>query len=79
MNELYTTELPRWKRLSAEDVRGVKLVTPFRDETRKITTAKWKMKYGWHHGNLVMSYLFRLDGRSVRYMKRVKIIECCEL
>jgi hypothetical protein len=77
--KLYITELPRWMRLTLEDVRGVTYLVPFRDETRKTTTAKWRMKRLWHHGNLRISVLFRLDGRSIRYMKRVKVIECCEL
>lgn len=77
--ELYTTELVRWKRLPLEDALGNAYLVPFIDETRKVTTAKWRMKNLWHHGDLKISVIFRLDGRSVRYMKRVKIIEGCEL
>lgn len=76
---LYITELPRWKRLPIDDALGTAYLIPFIDETQKLTTAKWRMKSLWHHGELKISVLFRLDGRSVRYMKRVKIIECCEL
>ena len=77
--ELYTTELVRWKRMPIEDVLGVRICIPFVDEMRKFTTAKWRMKEGWYKGGKATHYLFRLDGRSVRHMKRVKIIEACEL
>jgi len=77
--ELHTTELPRWVRLPLETVRGKAYLVPFRDETGKTTTARWVMKKIWHHGDLKLEVIFRLDGRSVRYMKRVRIIECCEL
>jgi len=77
--ELYTTELFRWKRLPIDEVMGVRISVPFIDETHKYTTAKWRMKEGWYSGGKAIYYLFRLDGRSVRHMKRVKIIEGCEL
>ncbi len=77
--ELHITVLPRWVRVSLERASGSTYLVPFVDETRKLTTAKYRMKNLWHHGDLKISVLFRLDGRSVRHMKRVKIIEACEL
>lgn len=52
------------------------ICVPFMDENLKHTTAKYKaigVDKGGHSD--VMIYVWKLDGRSVRYMKRVKIIE----
>lgn len=53
-----------------------KLRYPFRDEYGKLTVAKYKL-VGIIEGNIkdLNNYVFRLDARSVRYMRRVKIIE----
>lgn len=80
-NILYHTRLPRWIAVASSDSRLMtsSLGKSFRDERRKITTAKWKFRYGWHISYEPHMYLFRLDGRSVRYMRRVEIVDCCLL
>jgi hypothetical protein len=75
-NILFITFLPRWLRVKDEPP-GVKIVHLYRDEYRKVTSAKWKLKHIWSHGNGTFSYLYRLDGRSIRYMRRVVVIDCC--
>ena len=79
LNSLYTTELPRWKKFRAKQVRSTVWSVPFIDEHGKLTTARWKFKEGWYVNREPVYYMYRLDGRSIRYMRRVKIIDCCEL
>ena len=72
--ELKTTELHRY--LQSGECRSRKLLFNFKDEFGKITIAKYYLV--WVFTSKVKeldNYIWRLDGRSVRYMKRVKIIE----
>jgi hypothetical protein len=73
---LKTTELHRWLIKGPDFNITPKLRFPFRDETSKITIVKYILK-GVIGSNLINceNYLYRLDARSIRYMRRVKIIE----
>jgi len=52
------------------------IIKPFRDETGKITTVKYRLIGGFGgKGRDDRKYIWRLDARSIRYMKRAKIIE----
>jgi len=55
---------------------GSTLCYPYRDETRKITVAKYRLiKILYHHIEDLKNWVYRLDARSIRYMRRVSIIE----
>jgi hypothetical protein len=73
---LKTTKLFRWLIKGPDSNITPKLLVPFVDETGKLTVARYVLK-SIIHSNLIGcdNYLYRLDARSVRYMKRVKIIE----
>ena len=68
------TELYRY--IQSAEFKGRKIVFNFRDEFGKITVAKYKL-VEILESNIsdLYNYILRLDGRSVRYMRRVKIIE----
>ena len=51
---------------------GKRLRVPFRDEYGKTTVARYKIVEAHC---LSHSYIAKLDGRSIRYMRRAKIIE----
>lgn len=72
--ELYTTRVFRY--LQSGAFHGKKLIIPYRDEYGKITVAKYKLiKIIEHHVKECNNYLWKLDGRSIRYMRRVKVVE----
>ena len=55
---------------------GKYLRLSFIDETRKITVAKYKLvKILESNLNDLSNWVYRLDARSIRYMKRCSIIE----
>lgn len=70
----YTIEMFRY--LQSGEFHGKKLTIPFRDRYGKTTVAKYKLvDIIEHHVKERNNYIWRLDGRSIRYMQRVKIIE----
>lgn len=73
MADLHTTHICR--HLQSTECYP-KLRFPFRDETGKITVAKYKL-VGLLKGRIegLDNYVYRLDARSVRYMKRVVVVE----
>jgi len=73
--DLYTIEFYRFIR-TLKPKEGKKIVQTFRDELGKITVAKWELKNSilLQPGHL-WSYQYRLDARSIRYMKRAVIYE----
>lgn len=74
MNCLKTTELCRY--IQSAELKGTEIRFPFRDEIGKTTVAKYKLVEILESNiSVLYNYIWRLDGRSVRHMKRVKIIE----
>lgn len=78
--DLKTTLIPRYIRFRLGQYLRPFFTNTFMDETSKQTKARWKADHVWRRpGTLEVHVLYKLDARSVRYMKRVKIVECCEL
>jgi len=67
---LYEIEFIRWVAVPI-DHPWMKRI-PFRDETGKYTVAKWRLK---DYRPVTKIGIFRLDARSIRYMRRTKIRE----
>lgn len=65
-----------YRYIQSGEPKGAILHFLIRDETGKCTIAKYKLvKVLETNIKDLYNYVWRLDGRSIRYMKRVKIIE----
>ena len=74
---LKTIKLYRY--LQSGEFHGKKLVFNFRGEVGKLTIAKYKLiKILKSNVKNSDNYLWKLDARSIRYMRRVRIIENLE-
>lgn len=76
-SKFYKTHFYRF--IQTPERRGAKLVQTFIDETGKLT----KVRYGLigiskNNKTQLITYNWRLDARSIRYMKRKAIIENVE-
>jgi len=63
-----------YRYLQSADCHGMKITFSFIDEYGKITVAKYK-SVGMIKGHLSDNFVWKLDGRSIRYMRRKRIIE----
>ncbi len=71
---LYRTKLYRY--LQSAERPGRKLRYSFMDEYGKITNAKYILKEVINSNvKDILNFVWRLDARSIRYMRRVRIIE----
>ena len=70
----YRTHLYRY--IQSTEKPGRYIIQSYRDEFRKITLARWKL-IGIMKGKIkdFDNYIWKLDGRSVRYMRNKIIIE----
>lgn len=74
MKNLKTISLYRY--LQSKEFYGKKLLFNFRDEAGKLTVAKYKLiKVLKSNVKNSDNYFWKLDGRSIRYMKRVEVVE----
>jgi len=71
-----TKRIRLYRYIQSAEAHTKKLKYTFVDEHGKITIVKYILKKMMYSNiNNLVNYIWRLDGRSIRYMKRVMVIE----